>query len=266
MSPPDTPPDTPPSSLASNPQLPKAIGPDAPWPVLVLTLPGDEARRAPLLAALEQAQIPAWLFFGVDGRKGLPAAYEPQIDRPRAEARMGRPMGNGEFACALSHRALYQAIVARGWPGAVILEDDALLRPGFAPFLAGRGYLASDMVMLDHRAARVARGSARALAGGQAWRLLLPSLLTTGYTISARGAGFMLAQTQPLAGTADWPCDITRLGALAMDPPAIGHPDEAAGPSHLRGERRRRVAPWRFFTLGYWRRWWAKRRAYRLSR
>jgi glycosyl transferase family 25 len=95
------------------------------WPIFVISLPGCEARRQPLLDALAGLGRPAEVILGVDGRNGLAAEHEPFIDRPGAERSLGRPMRNAEFACALSHQLVYRLIEERGLAGAVVLEDDA---------------------------------------------------------------------------------------------------------------------------------------------
>lgn len=38
--------------------------------------------------------------------------------------RLGKPLSAGELACALSHRMVYEAMIANGWKRILILEDD----------------------------------------------------------------------------------------------------------------------------------------------
>lgn len=113
---------------------------DATWPIVVLTLPGDEERRAPLVKELERLGLAYELFTGVDGRRGLDEQWESEIDRAAARRYLGYDMTDGEFACALSHREIYRMVVERGWSGAVVLEDDAILGESFAAFLRGDHY------------------------------------------------------------------------------------------------------------------------------
>jgi glycosyl transferase family 25 len=211
---------------------------DPPWPVFVLSLPGCEARRAPLLAALAGLGIAVEVVLGVDGREGLPPAVEPEVDREAACRRLGRPMSDAEIACALSHQRIYALIAERGLPGAVVLEDDAVPRPGLAAFLAARGWRGADLTLLSHGTMRVLRWSRREILPGIAtWEPLAGPHLTVGYAVSARGAAALRRAGQPLRGLADWPCDITRLGARVVHPRLVGHPPRGDGSSLIEPSR-----------------------------
>lgn len=235
------------------------------YPLFILTMPGDEARRAPLCDWLKARGIAYELFFGVDGRKGLGAEWVSSFDRDAAAARLGRKMGDGEFACALSHQEIYRTVLDRGLPGAVVLEDDAVPDEAFAAFMAGQGYGRAPMVLLDHSNTRAARdGQVDLGAGITGHRVSMSPFLTTGYSISAKAAAAMRRASLPIAFTADWPCDISRIGAVAAMPRPVGHPADAMA-SHIsgdRGHKQRRGG--RFLTADYWRRWWRKRRSVRL--
>lgn len=61
---------------------------NAKWPLLVLTLEGDEARRARLVVTLERLNIGYHLFWGVDGSTGLSPCEEQLIDREAASQNM----------------------------------------------------------------------------------------------------------------------------------------------------------------------------------
>ena len=69
---------------------------DATWPIVVLTLPGDEERRAPLVKELERLGLAYELFTGVDGRRGLDEQWESEIDRAAARRYIGYDMTDGE--------------------------------------------------------------------------------------------------------------------------------------------------------------------------
>ena len=53
----------------------------------------------------------------------------PDYDSARRRRAHGRDLKAGELGCLLSHRAVYQHIVAQNMPFALILEDDARLAP-----------------------------------------------------------------------------------------------------------------------------------------
>jgi len=61
--------------------------------------------------------------------------------------------------------------------------------------------------------------------------------LTTGYGVSAHGCSYLAGKSQPISGTADWPCDIAGLGALAAYPRLVDHP--ASGCSEIEKARQR---------------------------
>ncbi len=236
-----------------------------PYPIFVLTMHGDEARRAPLVAWLEAQGFEYELFFGVDGRDGLAPEWEPGIDRDAAARRLGRRMGDGEFACALSHQEIYRDVLDRGLPGAVVLEDDAVPGAGFARFMANRGYATAGMILLDHSNTRVRRGSGIDLGHGVTGRpVTMSPFLTTGYTVSASVAADLRRLSLPISFTADWPCDLARVGAVAAWPRLIGHPDADPAQSHIARDRVGQHRAGRFLGSDFWRRWLAKRRSVRL--
>ncbi|MCR8726832.1 glycosyltransferase family 25 protein [Frigidibacter sp. ROC022] len=236
------------------------------YPLFILTMPDDTARRAPLVDWLEARGIGHELFFGVDGRGGLAPEWEASIDRAAARRRMGRNMGDAEFACALSHQEILRAVVERGLPGAVVLEDDARPTEALATFLKERTYLRAPMILLDHSNTWVIRGSAESYGAGlTAHRVALSPFRATGYSVSARAAAEIRALSLPISFIPDWPCDIREVGAVALMPRPVGHPEPLPGQSHLEPQRQdvqhRRG---RFLQPAYWRRWWRKRLARRL--
>lgn len=235
--------------------------------IFVITLPGDEDRRAPLLAQLDRMGLRYELLFGVDGRSGLPAEHEGAVDRARARLKYRRDLSDGEFACALSHLAAYDQIVRRDLPAAIVLEDDAILKPAFGMFLKAGARDIGDLVLLDHTHARVRpRDGVEVIPGIRARRLMLPACLTTGYFITRSGARALLRDALPVSDVADWPQCAERLDMRALDPRIVDHPDHAEGASHLRtGRPGVRSDPRRFFKAGFWRRWFRKRMSQRIS-
>ena len=236
------------------------------FPVFVLSLPGDDARRAPLERWLQAQNLPFEVVFGVDGRAGLPPDCEPLIDRARARQTLGRAMGDGEFACALSHQKIYQCILDRDLPGAVILEDDARPRPPFLEFYRAQGYLAAPMILLDHRNTRVRLWERpRHVGGVDLYRLSLPPFCAAAYSLTAAAARQMRDNAFPISRPADWPCDITQFEAVAAMPRPVIHTEEIGRASHLSRERVRQDRRSRFLHPWYWKRWVRKRMSRRLS-
>ena len=249
------------------------------WAVLVISLPDDAGRRATLLPALARLGLKAQLIEAVDGRHGLPAWAESEVDRAAATIRVGRPLADAELACTLSHRRAWQHVVDTGLSGALVFEDDAIPTDRLGALLAAEGHLAGDLVQFDHMDARVWRPGFRLAPErtfGTGLRLVpvaANASLASGYAVSARGAAHLVAGASPVAGLADWPCDTTALGALIAVPPVIARPPVDPAQSRLEGARRALVdnhAPvgprWRRrLRADYWRRWWFKRRTRKVS-
>jgi glycosyl transferase family 25 len=244
------------------------------WPLFVISLQDARRRREKVVAACAPHAITPIILDAIDGRQGLPAALEGNVDRGRARQHVGRTLSDAELACALSHQAIYRRIVDEELPGAIILEDDAILSPGFFEFIAGRGYLAADFVQMDHMDTRVWYGRRRRWSDDIS---LIPlaanASLATGYSLSARGARYMLHHTMPVGGLADWPCDMTGLGGLVTWPRLVDHPPFETSDSAIEKARRALVdglepprgRALRFLSAAYWRRWWFKRRTRKIS-
>ncbi|WP_209427987.1 glycosyltransferase family 25 protein [Pararhodobacter sp. SW119] len=205
------------------------------YPVVVLSLPGDEVRRQPLISALEAMGIAHEIFFGVDGRIGFPADCEQLIDRKLTLIRNRRSFSDAEYACALSHQAIYAEIIRRDLPGAVVLEDDAVLADGFKQFLLEGAFRKAEMVLLGHHRTYVRRSTPReVISGVQGHRIAVPPLGAYGYSLSVRAAHLIRKRSFPISKAADWPCDISRMDVVALMPQLV-IPDRRA--SHLQAER-----------------------------
>lgn len=233
-------------------------------PIFVLTLPGAEARRAPLLARLEQLGLDHELLFGIDGRQSLPAEFEPQVDRTARVNRNRRPLTDGEYACALSHLSFCRVILARGLPRALLLEDDAIVGTALAALVRGEITVVGDLLTLDHWQGMVHRTGQVALGGGYtAHRVARMPFLSTGYVMSAAGARHFLAHALPVRMLPDWSCDISRMDSYMVHPRIVDHPDIATSESNLRDARKalektfpRKSPPryTRWLTAEFWRR------------
>lgn len=237
------------------------------WPIFVVSLDDAEARRARLVAQLEAFGLGFEIVSAIDGRKGLAERYEAMIDRAATRDNLGRDMSDAEYACALSHHFLYRRVRDDGLAGAVVLEDDAILLPQFAEFMAFAAYETAELIALDHWFARVWRFSgARLTETVRTGRLSLLPWLTTGYSISAAGCAFMIENSLPISRTADWPCDIRRIGARAAFPRIVDHnpiePDGSVMEKQRRALRRNAAAP---HNNGGFGRWLTKRASRKIS-
>jgi len=238
------------------------------WPIFLLSLDDAAARRARLVGQLEALGLGFEIVSAIDGRTGLSERHEAMIDRAAARANLGRDMADTEYACALSHHLLYRRVRDEGLAGAVVLEDDAILLPHFAGFMAQRAYETAELIALDHWFGRIWRFSGARLTGTvRAGRLSLLPCLTTGYSISAAGCAFMIGNSLPISRTADWPCDIRTIGARAAFPRIVDHDPIEPGGSLMEEQRRalrRNGAAARREESGL-RRWFVKRASRKIS-
>lgn len=207
-----------------------------------MSLEGCEARRAPLLDALSALGISPIVHLGVDGRNGLDPAAEALIDRREADRRAKRVVTDGEFACALSHLAIYRTIIETGRRHAVVLEDDAIPTDDFLETVTALEARDFDIALLDHELARSHWSAEFVLpTGAKAWRVTNIPDRNTGYMMTATAARHLLEHSFPLRYLADWPFDISTLVTLAVSPKAVRRPkgDQA---SLLSADRRRSQA------------------------
>ncbi len=244
------------------------------WQVFVVSLHDATDRRDKIKRQLSACSIPFEFVDAIDGRAGLAAKHEPLIDRPGTEVQFGRRMTDAEYACALSHMSIYSRIIEGNLPGAIILEDDAIIGPLFAKFYQNRAYATADLIQLDHMHGDIWLFSKRKplIEGVEISRAARNASLTTGYSINGKAAAHILDHGLPLRGPADWPCDVTVLNAMLALPRVVDHPVWENGASAIEVERKAIVPTkmggnrsFRFFKRTYWRRWWFKRRTVRVS-
>lgn len=252
------------------------------WPIFVISLHDAHERRRSIRQQCAELGLKFEFFDAIDGRSGLPPEFEGEIDRAEGERNAGRVMTDAEYAAALSHRYVYKKILDEGLLGGVILEDDAVLSPYFYKFIAGKGYLEADLIQMMYGFARYRKGTRRQWSAdiGLA-NLAVNSVCAAAYSISARGADYLISNVSRIAGFADWPCDVLPLHPLITLPRLATHPPLTATQSHLQSgraalvdaqrreflERRAAAGPrWkRFGRKEYWERWWLKRRTIRIA-
>lgn len=97
-------------------------------PVFVINMLRDEGRRAAMSRRAGEVGLALEFFPAVDGR-ALSSADLLRYDSLRRRQYFGRDLTPGEIGCLLSHRRLYEKIVAENIPVAVILEDDVIFEP-----------------------------------------------------------------------------------------------------------------------------------------
>lgn len=173
------------------------------WPIFILCTAGVQRREGRLTEALRSRRLPFRVLETVRG----------------ASCRGWR---------AQLHRRAWQQLRDEDLPGAIIIEDGARLMPGFVEFLTAGGYLHADLTQFSYGKARVWLWGGCDASPNVALRPLAASTgLAPGYALSWRGASRLLdgvaAETAP--HSADWPCDVARLGALVTRPMLVEPPE-----------------------------------------
>lgn len=95
--------------------------------ILVINLDRSPRRLAAMASQLDRMGLEWERFAATDGNAlGKDAAacgYSPSLNRKQYP----RNLNAGEIGCFVSHRRAWQYVLAKGWDGAVILEDDVRL-------------------------------------------------------------------------------------------------------------------------------------------
>jgi len=94
--------------------------------IFVINLDSEVQRRRSMTARLAELGLETTWIQAVDGRGELGASMSNRADMARAEKVYGT-LVPAEIACALSHLAVYRAMVAGNIPYALVLEDDMAL-------------------------------------------------------------------------------------------------------------------------------------------
>ncbi|MEO8243726.1 MAG: glycosyltransferase family 25 protein [bacterium] len=231
--------------------------PQTTWPIFVISLARDNDRRSQIARQLTDAGLDFRFIDAVDGRGGLAPEWESQIDRPGTLAKYGYGMSDGEYGCSLSHIIVYRKILAEGLPGAVVLEDDALLTPHFAEFYRKAAYLGCDLTQLFAYSVRIWRWPGRKVGVGDArsFRLAENPFSAVAYCLSHKAADYLLSSSLPVRSRADWPADLTLIGSRVTIPSLVRHPPPTASQSHIAEGRKDPRAAGVDFTAGYAKGW-----------
>lgn len=241
----------------------------ADWPILVISLIDATERRSKMTRQMAELGLSFQFFDAIDGRRGLSPDMEARIDRPGTLIHFGRRLSDAEYAAGLSHQAIYQMILDTGLPGAIVLEDDAILGPAFRNFMQSRCYERADFVQLTHQNARVKRWARPRFSqdGVDYLPLAADAYIAAGYALTRAAAAHILRGSQPLRAHADWPCPLAPLRPLAALPQVILHLDGSEAPSYLYDGRQEicktqpksRKGRWkRYLRRAYWARKYLK--------
>lgn len=135
----------------TEPLLPAERWAGQPCPIFVVSLPGEDQRRAGISAQLQALELDFEFVDGVRGSTLTDTERSVQVG-PAAEMRrhIDREMTDGEIGCALSHQKVYDKVLAEGHDYAFVLEDDALLLPGFLEALTEATQVDLDLLIFGY--------------------------------------------------------------------------------------------------------------------
>jgi glycosyl transferase, family 25 len=185
----------------------------------VINLAGQTARREQMARQLDALGIAHEFVDAVDGRQLDDAEVARRYD-PTLAAERYRAMTRSEIGCALSHLRVYQTMIERDLPWALVFEDDAAPGPDTPRVLAAvASQTAPDeraVVLLTHVDKYTRRGT-RPLPDGRFtarpygywWR-------AHGYFVTQAAARSLLAGLQPISAAADHWIEFERRGLVTM--------------------------------------------------
>lgn len=103
--------------------------------IVVINLQTSIDRRQAMSAHLQELGLTPTFFDAIDGRKLTEEVVAAVYDHERAKATHWGELTRGEIGCALSHRGVWENLIASGDTGWLVLEDDAVLAPDVPSWL-----------------------------------------------------------------------------------------------------------------------------------
>lgn len=160
------------------------------WPIYIISLPRETARRAACKAMMEKLQLPFAFFDAVDGAnlsgEEMAAAYDPR----KKFRSFKRCLSTPEIGCYLSHHSLWKRIGESKYSAAVVLEDDFEAEEALPSLLDDLGRLDLTNLLVKLHSEKPATGNLiEELSGG--YRLIAPYSVpghTLGYVVSREAA------------------------------------------------------------------------------
>ncbi len=205
-------------------------------PIFIINMPKDIGRRQIMAERLSKIEIEGTFIEGIDGRKMSNKDIALVYDSKKRKRYFGRDLTKGELGCLLSHRKIFQKIVDKQIPVAVILEDDVIFENDFKQALEAiiNSCMKYDVVRFLGSEKIYKRGCRKIVRLGNTryqWaRLPTAPGGAHGYLITLRAAKVMLKHMQknwiPI-DTLQGRCWETRLETLVLYPAPL-YPDPEA--------------------------------------
>lgn len=169
-------------------------------PVFVINLPRDNKRKDVMRERFDKCGVQLTFIEAVNGRE-LDLQNAPYYDRARRRRYFGRDLMPGEIGCLLSHRKIFEKIVAEKIPYAVVLEDDVIPEPDFRQAIEALplAVIKWDVIRFLGSKKIYQRGCRKiAPLAGRYWLARLPTAPggAHGYMLTLHAAGIMLHHMQ----------------------------------------------------------------------
>ena len=103
-------------------------------PIFIISLPHETARQQKISARLQALGL-AFSFFPATAKADMRPADRAFYNARRRRLSMGKDLYDGEVACLLSHKRVYEKMLAEHLPYALVLEDDCMLSDEFPQIL-----------------------------------------------------------------------------------------------------------------------------------
>jgi glycosyl transferase family 25 len=204
-------------------------------PAWVISLARSGERRRYIETHLADRGLAYEIVDAVDGGDLSTEALADAYDSEGARACIRRELAASEIGCGLSHLKLFQRMIDEDIEVALIMEDDAWIRPETLPILQRRDAFPPDweVVLLQHFHRMGGPVSwwhrHKLLEGYRVGRLVAPTYGTAGYLIKRSAARKLLDASYPLRAPADhWICGHMGLPIriYGIDPPCIRQCEE----------------------------------------
>lgn len=95
-------------------------------PIFVINMAKDTDRRASIQARADEVGLNLTFIEAVNGRALSTEETNTIYDSAKRQRNFGRDMTGGELGCLLSHRNIYDKMIAENIERAIILEDDVI--------------------------------------------------------------------------------------------------------------------------------------------
>lgn len=223
-------------------------------------------RNPDLLHDLRQLRIRRGAVSAQDLRGATPSTLEALVDATGAQISVGRAMTGGETGCALSHRDLWDVAWQTGCEWALVLEDDAIVRPTLSEAL--------QLTMTLPREVPIIVALYDSLVGGRTTPVLRRPVRTgpnlslyacvhntngsLGYVVNRSALALLRSQTGELVCPADWPPVAGQIEFIVAWPHPLrtmdGEEYSRIGARNAQGsvELNRVTRVWRNYFGGYW--------------